>query len=222
MVVGQKVARKHDRGFGVGIDGRPNGLDREQDRGRGGCHSRCGIPCSGACSAIERFTPGPVRRQRQQSGPWVLNGPRVGPVAPGQQERKQAEKCIARHADLPPQAASWTAHFPRPRRRCRGCREFQAAGRVRPDVGNQNKNWCRMQESRFGERHRRGRQKHRQRRESLGSTHGCTPPFVRASSCVWSKNPVRRFRTRATGPALWLACVLTLSALLIVQTTRQT
>ena len=42
-------------------------------------------------------------------------------------------------------------------------------------MGNQNQNGRRMQESRFGERHRRGRHKHRHRRESLGSTHGCTP-----------------------------------------------
>ena len=42
------------------------------------------------------------------------------------------------------------------------------------------------------------------------------PTFVRSSSCVWSKNPVRRFRSRATGIAPSFACVFTLSALLIV------
>ena len=178
VVVGQKVARKHDRGFGVGIDGRSNGLDREQDRGRGGCRCcRCGIPGFGLCSAIGQFTPGPVpvRWLQQQTRPWVLDGSRVGPVPPGQQERKQAEKCIARHAHLPAQAASWASHSPRPRRRRGGPREAQAVGRARPDMRNQNQNGHRMQESRFGERHRRGRHKHRHRRESLGSTHGCTP-----------------------------------------------
>ena len=143
VVVGQKVARKHDRGFGVGIDGRSNGLDREQDRGKGGCRCcRCGIPGFGLCAAIGRFTPGPVpvRWLQQQTRPWVLDGSRVGPVPPGQQERKQAEKCIARHAHLPAQAASWASHSPRPRRRRGGPREAQAVGRARPDMRNQNQN----------------------------------------------------------------------------------
>ena len=151
---------------------------------------------------------------RRDPGCWMACA--VGPAVPGQQERKQAEKCIARHAHLPAQAASWASHSPQPRRRRGGPREARAVGRARPDMGNLNQNGRRMQESRFGERHRRGRHKHRHRRESLGSTHGCTLHVRSILKLRLEQESGSALRTRATGIAPSFACVLTLSALLIV------
>ena len=113
---------------------------------------------------------------------WIA----LGPAAPGQQERKQAEKCIARHAHLPGASGVLGVALPSAAARRGGPREAQALGRARPDMGNQNQNGpgCKNPDSMSGI-------------DAAGISTGIVgraslrlmaapPTFVRSSSCVWS------------------------------------